>query len=187
MGTGRGRGRARLRRLAAPVGFVGMALSGAAWACVPQPNLVTLQPHSSGPQGTEVTVNGVGFDPGSAEVRWNSVDGPLLGEGDGPTFSIPVKIPTATEGLYTVVVLSRQPGGAIGNTGTAAFQVIDPPGRLPDIERPPASAEATSTRVAAGPTSLASVARTVLTLAAGAGLLTLGMVLGTLLAGRRGE
>lgn len=97
--------------------------AGLAWACVPQPRLITVQPRASGPAGSEVTVASLGFDPGRAEVRWNAADGDLLASAEGPDFSVPVKIPEAPDGVYHVVVLARSPGGEIGNTASVSFQV----------------------------------------------------------------
>lgn len=169
--------RARLYRSIAASGIFGVVLGAAslASACVPQPNLVVVQPRSSGPSGTEVTVEGVGLDPSPTEIRWNSAEGPLLGEAVGPSFSVPVTIPEASPGLYTVVVVSRQSGGGIGNTGTAAFQVIEPgtgPGLVPP---PPEDAGAAPTTPPPTATPSASAGRTVLAFAAGAALATLGV------------
>lgn len=157
----------------AAVGLVG-AGGVAAWACVPQANLITLAPRSSGPPGTEVTVEGLGLDPGPAEIRWNAADGPLLGEGNGPVLSVPVTIPDAEEGLYIVVVVARQPGGGIGNTARAAFQVTGADGV--GTASPPAGE---GTAVDEPTDAAGSTATTVLTLAAGAGLMGLGILLGS--------
>lgn len=97
-----------------------------AWACIPQARLVSIEPRSSGASGTEVTVKAVAFDAGPAEVRWNASDGPRLATAVGPDFSVLVTIPPADEGLHTIVVLSRAPNGALGNAGSAAFQVTKP-------------------------------------------------------------
>lgn len=113
----------------------------AAWACVPQPRLVAVLPDSSGPPGTEVTIDGLGFDPGRAEVRWNSREGEVLATANGPDFSVTITVPEAPAGLYALVVLSRQPGGAIGNTARAAFQVTGPDG----TEEAPSVATTTAT------------------------------------------
>lgn len=106
-----------------------------AWACVPQPLLVTVQPRGSGPPGTEVTVSALGFDPGRAEIRWNAVDGKLLAAPDGPDFSAPVVIPQASEGLYHLVVLARSAGGEIGNTAAVSFYVTAEAGAAPPAPR----------------------------------------------------
>lgn len=102
------------------VGVVAAVVS-TAWACVPQP-LVTLAPSARGPAGSQVTVNGYALK-NPAEIRWNAVDGPLLGEAQGPVFSVPVRVPAVKEGLYVVVVLEREPNGALGSTTQASFEV----------------------------------------------------------------
>lgn len=113
--------------------------ASAAVACVPQPRLVSLVPMASGPSGMEVTVNGLGFDPGRAEVRWNGPEGELLATGNGQSFSLPIMIPDVPAGLYSVVVLSRDVDGGIGNTGTASFQVVS--GAAPEADEPSTSGQ----------------------------------------------
>ena len=154
----------------------GLLTAQAAWACVPQPRLVSVLPLSSGPPGTEVTVDGLGFDPTRAEVRWNARDGQLLASATGPDFSVGVKIPDSTPGLYALVVLSRQPGGAIGNTARAAFQVTDPAGDQGAAAGSPPTTDEAPGRAAAGPApepASSSVDRP-----AAAGLLAAGGVVG---------
>jgi hypothetical protein len=68
-------------------------------------------------------VEGVGFDQGPIEIRWNGSAGPELAKTNGPTFSTEVTIPESPEGLYALIVLARKADGSLGNTGTAAFQV----------------------------------------------------------------
>ena len=142
-------------------------------ACVPQPNLVTVQPHSFGPPGTKVTVVGLGFEPGRKEVRWNAPDGLLLGSTDGPNFSVPVTIPDATNGLHHLVVISRSGGGEVGNTGVVAFQVTATPVVSPPMSPPPVRFNE-QTQAPASPMSVLDVV-----LAAGIGALgsLAGMVL----------
>lgn len=100
-----------------------VAAAALAWACVPQPRLITIDPSPFGPPGTKVTINALGFDPGRAEIRWNSADGDLLGSAEGPDFSLAVSVPRVADGLYHVIVLARLPSGGIGNTAAVAFQV----------------------------------------------------------------
>ncbi len=104
-----------------------IAVSPAA-ACLPQARLVTVLPLASGPSGSHVRVEGVGFDPApnTVDVRWNSSDGPALATATGPDFAVEVTIPEATAGLYGIIVLSRSPDGAVGNAGSASFQVTGP-------------------------------------------------------------
>lgn len=115
----------------AVIGVITLAAAGSAWGCVPQARLVTLAPGSSGPAGSQVTVEGLAFDPGPVEVRWGASDGLKLGAATGPSFSVPVTIPDAPEGLHVIVVLSRNTDGSIGNAGTAAFQVTPADGARP--------------------------------------------------------
>lgn len=109
--------------LAGVVALTLMSWVSSGWACIPQPKLVSLQPQASGPAGSRVTVQGLGFDQGPIEIRWNGSDGPQLAKAEGPNFSAEITIPSSPEGLYGVVVLGRKVDGAVGNTGTAAFQV----------------------------------------------------------------
>jgi hypothetical protein len=162
-----------------------VVLGGAvALACVPQAYLVTLRPNSSGPAGSEVTVNGFNLDQGPAEVRWNGVDGPLLGQAEGPNISVPVTIPGVSTGLYAVVVISRQPSGGIGNTATVPFQVTAP-GDVANDSGPPVESGDASTTVVPRVVASTSAVETGLTLAAGAGLLAAGFMAGSFLGPRR--
>ncbi len=94
---------------------------------MPQARLVTLQPRSFGPAGSELTVEGLAFDPQPVEIRWGGPDGDLLATSTGPDFSVPVTIPDVPAGLYAVVVVVRQPGGGVGNAGRAAVEVTPDP------------------------------------------------------------
>ena len=122
-------------------------LGAAAWACVPQPKLVTVLPGASGPPGSKVTVDGLGFDQDRIEVRWNGRDGEVLARAQGPDFSVSATIPQAPPGLYALIVLSRRANGSIGNTGRAAFQVTGEGGAGPT-----GTTATTTTTVAAGTT-----------------------------------
>ncbi len=162
---------------------IGAYCASVAWACVPQARLVTLQPSSSGPPGADVTVEVVGFDPGPAEVRWNSFNGVLLATGDGPNFSVSVTVPQAGDGLYSVVVIARQPGGGIGNASSTPFQVVTSSGGSSD--------RVTGSKAVEGPRSVGSARAdtSVLSLSVaflfGGGLVALGVLGGIVLSGRR--
>ena len=158
--------------------------AGMAWACVPQARLVSLQPRSSGKAGSQVTVSGLGFDPGRAEIRWNDADGPLLGTASGPNFSVQVTIPEAPEGLYAIVVLSRAATGGVGNAGRAAFQIASDH-RNSSARTVDGSDRPRATTPSAG-ASVDGVRLPVTGLIlGGAALLALGGLTGTLAAGRR--
>ncbi len=119
-----------------------------AWGCIPQP-LISVQPRSSGPAGSQVTVEGLAIS-GGAEIRWNSVEGPRLATASGPHFSVPVTIPQAPEGLYTVIVVERTPNGDLGSSGRAAF-LVTPAGTGAGPEAPSGGGGESPTTVASGP------------------------------------
>lgn len=157
-----------------------VAVVGAAWACVPQP-LVTVRPASSGPAGTEVTVEGLAVN-GALEIRWNSVDGPRLATATGPSFSVQVTIPEAPPGLYSVIVLERKPDASLASTGRAAFLVT---GADPMPSGKPVPPPRNAARPAVVWDSSVSPALVVLAVMGGAALLALGAVGGALLTRRR--
>lgn len=176
----------RVRRRVGPAVLViavllGIGAGGAA-ACVPQPKLVVLHPQSSGPAGAQVTVEVVGLDPGPAEVRWNGIDGELLAQATGPDFSVPVEIPEAEDGLYNVVVLSRHPSGALGNTAVVSFLVDSSSGAAAPRQWSTSTTAATSGRPpAARPAGLSTGAGVALA----AAFLAVGMMATAYLARRR--
>lgn len=61
-----------------------------------------------------------------------------LAKASGPTFSVPVTIPSVPDGLYAVVVVERRPDGSIGSTGSTAFLVTG-------AHEPPAAGTSAST------------------------------------------
>lgn len=176
--------RTGLRRfLFVSVGFVaaGLFVVSGARACVPQP-LITLQPQASGPSGSEITVQALAVN-GSAEIRWNGVDGQRLGDGTGPVFSTAVTIPEAPPGLYSIVVLERQADGSLGSTGRASFEVTGPDGQSSTA----ISESAASTTIASHDEGPSSDPAPVVLITAGAGLLVLGALGGSLLRRRGSE
>lgn len=105
------------------------SLASTAWSCVPQPRLVIL-PSANGAAGSSVAVKGIGFDPApsTAEIRWNTADGPLLATADQADFDRTVIVPEVPPGLYAILVLSRGNDGVLGNASRATFQVVDEQG-----------------------------------------------------------
>ena len=128
-----------------------------AFACIPQARLVVISPKASGPGGSQVIVQGIGFDaaPSLSEIRWNSPDGPMLAQADNPDFALPVAIPAVPPGLYGIVVLSRGADGVLGNAARADFQVTDEkplPGATPPTVAPgPTFAAAPAQGTSSGP------------------------------------
>lgn len=152
-----------------------------AWACVPQP-LVTIEPAASGPAGSEVTVEGVALN-GRVEVRWNAIDGPLLATGSGPEISAAVAIPSVSPGLYSVVVVEREPGGGLGSSGRAAFLVTGDDGPGGGVTEEEAAGPGDSGGDAVADQRSASVPVGGL-VAGGAGLFAGGVLAGVALRGR---
>jgi len=156
----------------------------AAWACVPQP-LIVVQPNASGRPGAHVTVSGINFPLGVVEIRWNGLEGPKLAESAaGSDFSLPVTIPTAAEGLYTLVGVGRAPDGSVaGTVARAAFLVPGGPGPAasgaPDSNT--GSLDGRSTATGDSSTKVNPFAAA----AGGAGLVAIGGVGGALMARRR--
>lgn len=108
-----------------------------AWACVPQPAL-SVQPLGSGPPGSRLTIEGANFDGGRVELRWNGLDGPLLGSGTGGSFTVPITIPDVPDGLYTLVALERRQDGSVGGVARAPFQLGRSTGSASTSTLPPA-------------------------------------------------
>jgi len=122
--------------IAGLVGAAATATGSVAWGCVPQPYIV-VQPRASGPAGAQVEVIGDNFEGGAVEIRWNRLDGDLLGKANGPTFSVTVTIPDQTEGLYSLLAISRGAQGEVGSIARAAFSVTGVGQQVVAEERPP--------------------------------------------------
>ncbi|MGH9151939.1 MAG: hypothetical protein ACRD03_06010 [Acidimicrobiales bacterium] len=128
-----------------PLLFAGLVLvaavasAGVGAACVPQP-LLLLEPAASGAPGTKLTAKGTSFASGRAELRWNALDGPLLGSATGPDFSVEVTVPDVADGLYAVVGIARSAAGGLAGTSRATLQVV----RVGDRSGPPSTAGTSS-------------------------------------------
>lgn len=128
--------------LVAAVLTVVLAGAGLAWACVPQPYIV-LRPLASAPAGTMVTVEGQNFAGDRHEIRWNGIEGDLLTTASGAYFSVPFTVPAASPGVYSLVAMTREAGGTVGNVATASFEVTGPGSKTSGSHLPdqPAKAE----------------------------------------------
>ena len=121
--------------------LVGLGLSPA-FACAPLP-LVSVEPRASGAAGAAIGLDGFRFAVGPVEIRWNTIDGPLLATAAGPDFHADLQIPEAASGLYALIVLSRGADGSVGLLSRASFEVIDgsgAPATTPTRAPAPASA-----------------------------------------------
>lgn len=99
-------------------------LASVAWACTPQSTIYPLTPGAAPPR-EKVTVAGELLQPGPAEVRWNSLDGPKLAVVEranaDQTFSVEATLPDAAPGVYYLLLVSGEKGVA-----RAAVEVTDP-------------------------------------------------------------
>ncbi len=109
-----------------------LAAASLAWACVPAGNL-TVAP-KSGPAGSSATASLSGFPPGEPiEIRWNALDGKVLGNGTAPT--VPFAVPAdAAPGTYIVVAMTTDEHGdhsAARATFTISGAAAPPPSTPP--------------------------------------------------------
>lgn len=151
-------------RAAVPAAISLVLIAGSAsYACVPQP-FVVIHPQSSGAVGSQVTVNGQLFETARVEIRWNATDGPLLATAQSTDFAVPLTVPSAPPGLYTLIAFSRGANGVLGSVARAEFQVTGP-APVPVTESPVRNEAATESSNGA---SFASVAAAVGLVAIGA-------------------
>lgn len=108
--------RALLGVLAVPLTVVSVAL-----ACVPR-GIVAVEPGSA-PSGSTVTVLATGFPQDiPVDVRWNGLNGPRLGGGVGPQFTVDVTVPPVAAGPY-VISAATTDEHAPHSEGRIAFEV----------------------------------------------------------------
>lgn len=101
---------------------------GTAFGCIPagsSESAVSIEPSPFGAAGSSVTVNGVGLNPGPAEVRWNGPEGPLLASGAGPQLNAPITLPAVDPGRYEIYLLSRAENGTVSDTVSASVLVTE--------------------------------------------------------------
>lgn len=123
-GTMRGR-----RTTLAVVGVAVTALmgwAGAAFACSAQPRVYSLSTESAAP-GETVVVRGERVV-GEVEIRWNSVRGErlALATAGSSHFEVPVQIPEAAPGIYSLMLVTENEGVA-----RTAIEVLAPAGSAP--------------------------------------------------------
>jgi len=118
----------------AAMAWILMGIAGAAFACTPITSMRVTPagvPASAGADNSKVSakpgetvtvtvVNGADAFSGGAEVRWNSMNGPLLATVAQRNFAVPVEVPTdARPGVYYLVVAAPEPsGGVVGKAVT---------------------------------------------------------------------
>jgi hypothetical protein len=95
-----------------------------------------------------------------APIRWNVVDGPLLGSASGSPFSVPAVIPQAPDGVYALVAFERDSNGGIVGVTRSTFQVMSeagapvatggPPGTVREVTSAPSRVFVAAIGVLAG-------------------------------------
>ena len=82
-------------------------VSALAWACTPQSTITVAV--NVGRPGKSVPVTGDLLQPGPAEIRWNSLDGPAVSpafEPSGTTYSTQITVPQTEPGVYYMILVS---------------------------------------------------------------------------------
>lgn len=128
-------------------------------------------PVASGPAGAELTVNGYAVT-GTAEIRGNALDGPLLAKADGPVFWVPGTVPAVRGRSLHRADARARPGRCPRQHGRGGV-----PGHVGQRgPREPGEVPMTSKTIASVPSSSSVPAGAALI--GGAGLLALGAIAG---------
>lgn len=118
-----------------------LGVASLAWACSPSA-YISVGP-SAAPAGSRVTVEGRNFENERVEIRWNGIDGPLLGAATGPSFRVQVPTPAAAKpGVYYVVAVAN------AGKGSAPFEVAESTSSTGDTET--SESGGTTSRTATG-------------------------------------
>jgi hypothetical protein len=132
------------------IAAAGALLASGAWACVSGP-VVSLS-STNVKAGQEIGVTGTGFNatsPDTVVVRFNALDGPVLGTVPGPlaggTLDTKVTIPDGTKpGSYILVVSRQNAQGSLSQAPTrVVFSVLGEAGSNPVLGAPVATADTT--------------------------------------------
>jgi hypothetical protein len=121
-----------------------------------------------------VTVKGVNFNR-RAEIRWNSIRGPLLAKSSREQFSVKVRVPKAPSGLYSLVAVTRDQTGGLAGVSSTPLQIVSLGSSRSGGPPPPAGRGASPSRTRSS---------TAAAVAGGLGLLALGGLAGALVARR---
>ena len=116
-----------------------------AFACTYVPHVYSTSPESGAP-GTDVTVTGQAISAkGPVDIRWNGLQGPVLGVAKpdaAGNFSVTVKVPEASPGVYFLVAVAGDSGVArhvFEVTGTAVEGLQAGPAVAPSVATDPLS------------------------------------------------
>lgn len=111
-------------------GALALVLAGVAWACTAVPSCAGAP--DSGPAGTRVTLNCIGFNQQSpVEIRWGGSDGPVVGSTetsarDG-SFAVSFTPPAdAPADVHYVVAVQRDAAGSVLRKASTTFELTTP-------------------------------------------------------------
>lgn len=184
----------RVRRWAiGGLGAVGAVLvaTATAWACVSGP-AVNLSTVNAKP-GDVVTLSGTGFSkPDPVTVRWNSLDGPIVGTFDKPTSGAikgDITVPAdAKAGNYVLIVTQSSADGKLSQMPVRALLTVTPANGAAPVVGGAIAAEQTPRATSLVTTDNSVSGATLLLVGlgvAGVGMFVAGMA--ALFAGRRGR
>jgi hypothetical protein len=125
--------------LTALLGVLAIPLTAAAlaWACTPSASMQLDGVAASGPVATSVPLTASGFPEGGAiEIRWDTIGGPVLASGTGPTLSTAVTIPESAPGDHIILAVGNKPDGSRFDVTSVVYTI---PGAAPEA---PAQAQA---------------------------------------------
>jgi hypothetical protein len=152
-----------------------VALAGAVWACTPKPEAFALDTLEAA-GGESVQATGTAAGGGPLQIRWNGVDGPVLAEAtpqdlDRGAFSATFEVPEDAEpGVNYVVASASEANAGVARAAlevTGGEQATTASETAWEFTQDPAATTDTSALTPQGLTA---------PLAAGAGLLSLGLV-----------
>lgn len=146
-----------------------VGLAGAVWACTPQPEQFALDTAAAS-RGEPVTVSGKTVPLSEVAIRWNSLDGPVLATVDTRTgeFSETIEVPADAEPGVAYVIAEPEGNGGIAR---AAFEVTGgESATTPSESAWNLAQDPTMTDTSASPAGMTAP------VAAGAGMLSLGLV-----------
>jgi FtsP/CotA-like multicopper oxidase with cupredoxin domain len=168
-----------------------LVASAAAWACVSGPS-INLSTINAKP-GQEVTLTGTNWTkPDPVQVRWNSLDGPIVATLDKPTsgaiqgtFNVPAD---AKAGNYVLIVSQTSADGKLSQMPVRALLTVTPDGGATPVVGGAVAAQQTGrpTGLVTNDSSISGASLALIGLGvAGVGMFVAGMA--ALFAGRRGR
>jgi|GEM_PF-2175454 len=119
----------KIRKMSLTVGLLVAALvasASLAWACTPGSILDPITPSGGAARGADMMIAGRNFHSGPVpvEIRWDSLEGPVIGTASGPAFTATAKVPSdASLGVHYVVAIQKDQTGTVVAKMTETFEV----------------------------------------------------------------